>query len=471
MVAVMESSPEFDVVEVVRRAVGIDPPTASETELAWGDEAADLIRGWVDAFQATIQFEQTLPRPLPPLPTDPPDLEPADGADVDEAGAVDRAGADADAAGAGADRDEPLPSLGSQPKPAESSWERERKARRRDLLAELSAFADALRAGRITTGHVDVLATALARVEPAIRMRVLARGDELLASAVASTPERFSARIQRIIARAFDHEGIDRSAAQRARSGLRRGVDEATKMHWLHLDIDPERGHPLFAKLTAEVEAIWHGGHHNGMSGPQVELQALLNLLARPAATAGPDDAEPPTTRQRSSVKKIRGFVLIDIESLLHGEHDRTVCESGSGVHLPVDTVRRLMCIAEVSYGLTINGRIVGHVANAELATPAQRDELRGMYRGCCWPGCTTPFDRTQIHHVIFRSRDGPTDVRWLVPLCGHDHDKVHHEGWKLEIDADRTLTITAPDGTVSVHPFTGLAELDQPRLFDPPAA
>lgn len=461
----MESSAAFDVVDVVRRAAAMDPPTASDTELAWADCASDLVRGWIDAFQAAIQFEQTLPRPLPPLPDEAAgerDNRPDD-ADDDDAG---RAG-EGDAGGP----DEPLPPLGPQPKPCESSWERERKARRRDLLSELAAFAEALRAGRITTGHVDVLATALARLEAAIRMRVLARGDELLAAAVAATPEQFSGRIQRIVAKAFEDEGVDRSAAQRARSGLRRGVDDATKMHWLHLDIDPERGHSLFAKLTAEVEAIWHGGHHKGMSGAQVELQALLNLLAKPAAAAASGDGEPAGTRQRSSVKKIRGLVLIDIESLVHGEHDHTVCETGTGIHLPVDTVRRLMCIAEVSYALTINGRIVGHVANSELATPAQRDELRAMYRTCCWPGCTTPFDRTQIHHVIFRSRDGPTDVRWLVPLCGHDHDKVHHDGWRLEIDADRTLTITAPDGAVTVHPFVALADLDQLRLFDPPAA
>jgi hypothetical protein len=468
MVSVMELSPAFDVVEVVRRAVGMDPPTASEAELAWAEQASDLVRGWIDAFQAMIQFEQTLPRPLPPLPDDR-DAESGDAAQDDRHDAsADDPAADDDTSDAGGP--EPaLPSLGSEPKPAESSWERERKARRRDLLAELSAFAEALRAGRITTGHVDVLAAALARLDPAIRMRVLARGDDLLTAAVVATPERFSGRIQRIIAHAFEAEGIDRSAAQRARSGLRRGVDEATKMHWLHLDIDPERGHPLFAKLTAEVEAIWHGGHHNGLSRPQVELQALLNLLAKPPAAAAPDGE--PHTRRRSSVKKIRGLVLIDIESLLHGEHDRTVCETGSGVHLPVDTVRRLMCIAEVSYALTINGRIVGHAANAELATPAQRDELRGMYRTCCWPGCTTAFERTQIHHVIFRSRDGPTDVRWLVPLCSHDHDKIHHDGWNLQIDTNRTLTITAPNGTVTMHPYIALADLDQPRLFDPPAA
>jgi hypothetical protein len=461
MVVVMESCPEFDVVAVVRRAAGMDPPTASEAELAWADHASDLVRGWIDAFQATIQFERTLPRPLPPVPDDAAgdgDAGPDDAAET----------ADPDDGGGS---DEPLPSLGSQPKPAESSWERDRKARRCDLLAELPAFAEALRAGRITTGHVDVLAAALARLDAAIRMRVLARGDELLTAAVAATPERFSGRIQRIVAKAFEDEGVDRSAAQRARSGLRRGVDDATKMHWLHLDLDPERGHRLFAKLTAEVEAIWHGGHHDGMSRAQVELQALLNLLAKPAAAAVADDGGVPVARQRSSVKKIRGLVLIDIESLLHGEHDRTVCETGSGVHLPVDTVRRLMCIAEASYALTINGRIVGHLANADLATAEQRVELRGMYRTCCWPGCTTPFDRTQIHHVIFRSRDGPTDVRWLVPLCGRDHDRVHHDGWNLEIDTDRTLTITAPNGTVTVHPYIGLADLDQPRLFDPPAA
>jgi hypothetical protein len=93
------------------------------------------------------------------------------------------------------------------------------------------------------------------------------------------------------------------------------------------------------------------------------------------------------------------------------------------------------------------------------------------MYRTCAWPGCTVPFDHTQIHHVIFRRRDGPTDVGLLVPLGNANHDMVHHEGWKLEIDPDRTLTLTAPNGTVTVHPYVPLADLDHPRLFEPPAA
>ncbi len=74
------------------------------------------------------------------------------------------------------------------------------------------------------------------------------------------------------------------------------------------------RGVPLFARLGAEVDAIFHSGSHKGLSRPQVELQALLNLFASPAASAGAspaDDDRPPaaTTRRRSSTKKLCGLV------------------------------------------------------------------------------------------------------------------------------------------------------------------
>ena len=72
-----------------------------------------------------------------------------------------------------------------------------------------------------------------------------------------------------------------------------------------------------------------------------------------------------------------------------------------------------------------------------------------------------------------------------MVPLCTTHHDAIHHHGWSLGIDADRTLTWTTPDDTPRVCPFVPLADLDRPpdagdphtlRLFDdvpkhPPAA
>ena len=70
-----------------------------------------------------------------------------------------------------------------------------------------------------------------------------------------------------------------------------------------------------------------------------MELQALWNLMGAPGSSA----------EQRSSTKAVHGLVLIDIETWLTGAHDRTVCETGSGVPLPPDTVRRMLCMAPLS--------------------------------------------------------------------------------------------------------------------------
>lgn len=442
----MTTAADFDVVGVVARAVALDVESASPSELWWADRAADRVRAWLDAWQAEVEFHMTLP---PPLPADP--------APVDEAPAGEAASGGDGVPGSlpGA---EPLPSLGSSPPAQASPQEMLRKARRARLLADLPSLRDALAAGRITLGHVDLLATAVERLDEAIRIRVLGRGEELLRAACASSPDRFSRAVHRVIAKAYDDEGVDRARRRRSQSGLHRGVDEATGMRWLRLDLDPERGAELFQRLDHEREAIYHAGGAGDLRRDQVELQALLNLLGAPGA------------QQRSSTKKAHVAVIIDIETLAIGAHDRSVCETWSGAALPPDTVRNLICAAEVSFGFAIKGRVVLHLANAELATADQRRELRMTYRTCMC--CDTPFDRCQIHHIVPRSRGGPTTTPLLGPLCTVHHDRIHHEGWTLAIDEHRNVTLTAPDGTEHERPYVPLADHGQPSLFDPdPAA
>ena len=216
----MESSGEaFDVVAVVIRAQRMRIKGAPEAELAWADRAADHIRAWVDAWQAEVQFEQTLPRPLPDPEASDAAAEPDPTVVTDAADDTDRDTAADDLAG-DAHCGEPLPSLGPEPDPHESHAERERKARRTWLLSALPAFLEALRARRITTGHVDVLAVAADRLPVAIRDRVLARGDELLAAAVCKTPEKFSRTIQTVIAK--DRKSVVHSFPTRRSSDLDR---------------------------------------------------------------------------------------------------------------------------------------------------------------------------------------------------------------------------------------------------------
>lgn len=59
------------------------------------------------------------------------------------------------------------------------------------------------------------------------------------------------------------------------------------------------------------------------------------------------------------------------------------------------------------------------------------------------------PFDWCEIHHVIFRTLNGLTDLDNLVPLCSRHHHQVHEGSWTLRLDpTDRTLTLFQPDGT-----------------------
>ena len=123
-------------------------------ELLWADRAADRLRGWLDEWQARVHVELASPRPVP---------QPSSGPNEADHH-TDDAGGTAGEHGGGLGASEPLPLLGDGPRPVESPREQERKYQRAGLLADLPALADLLRAGRVSTGHVDVLAVALGRV-------------------------------------------------------------------------------------------------------------------------------------------------------------------------------------------------------------------------------------------------------------------------------------------------------------------
>jgi hypothetical protein len=447
MLGGVESVDGFDVVAVIARAVALDPSVASTAELLWADRAADRVRGWVDAWQARVHVELTLPRPTGSGPAT---GDGAGGSGDDARGdglpGGDRSGDDA-AAGS-------LPSLGDGPGPVESARERERKARRARLLADLPALADMLRAGRVSTAHVDVFATALAGVPEVIRHRVIDDPAGLLTVAAGCNPDRFSRAVQQAITVAFDREGVERLSRQRSQSQLRRGINPVTGMYWLNAQLDPERGAILFARLDTEREAVFHSGGGANLSREQVELHALLNLTS---TTGG---------EQKSAPGKVHVSILIDAATLSLGVHDRTVCETSTGDPLPVDVARSLICAAKVSYGFSIDGRVIHHVASSSLATADQRRELRMMHRTCIGADCDVPFEHCQIHHVIPRSRDGPTATPLLVPVCTRHHDDLHHRGWVLEIDDHRQITWTTPHGATIDVPFVGFTQ--QPPLFPP---
>ena len=143
--------------------------------------------------------------------------------------------------------------------------------------------------------------------------------------------------------------------------------------------------------------------------------------------------------------------VLIDHRTLVDGLHHNSVCETDNGVPLPVSTVRRMCCDAEIiPVVLGGNGEALDVGRTRRTANRAQRRALRAMHRTCAHPDCTVGFSACRIHHVRWWWRDsGPTDIDNLLPLCERHHHQVHERGWGLTMTTDRVATWTRPDGTV----------------------
>ena len=116
--------------------------------------------------------------------------------------------------------------------------------------------------------------------------------------------------------------------------------------------------------------------------------------------------------------------------------------------------LRRLFDTAHV-HPIIVRGGVVLHAPGCldlgrttRVANRAQRRALRALYRTCAIPGCDTRYDLCQLHHIIWWEHGGRTDLANLLPLCVRHHHAVHDHGWHLVLAADRSLTITYPDGT-----------------------
>jgi hypothetical protein len=126
----------------------------------------------------------------------------------------------------------------------------------------------------------------------------------------------------------------------------------------------------------------------------------------------------------------------------------------GLPVELPLEVLHNVFAVADVVPVIVRNGVILHSRGQLDLARTtrianrAQRRALRALYPTCAVPGCGVRFELCHVHHVIWWRHGGRTDIVNLVPLCNRHHHAVHDLGWQLTLTADRTLTITYPDGT-----------------------
>ena len=324
--------------------------------------------------------------------------------------------------------------------------EASRVVQRADMLGALPEFGSALASGSIVAGHVDVLADTVKKVSDEDRGRVLAEAESLLRSARRLTVDQFAKHVRSEVTRLSADKGLGVFERQRRATYLKVWNDVDGMVH-LRGAFDPERGSVLLSRLEQRVEAMFHSGDREVPVevGPGVEPNDHCRALALLASVNGAGvNGESSST---GCVPRAEIVVHVALDQLTGASDDAEVITTQHGVELPVETVRRLACDADI-VPVVLNGKGVPiDVGRAKrLATAHQRRALGAFYDSCALPECQVKFAHCEPHHIHYWENGGNTDLSKLVPLCSRHHHAAHEGGWKLRLDPDtRELAVDLP--------------------------
>jgi Domain of unknown function (DUF222) len=315
----------------------------------------------------------------------------------------------------------------------------EAAAERGTVCARMPDVAQALADGTIGAAHVDAIVKAAHQLDgDAGQQRLADHAAALVHAAAALTPERFDREVSDLARSLSGDGGLSRQERLRRDRNVRRWVDKHSGMCKTLLSLDPLDDAKVWTAINAAIAATRSADQHDDdRTWDQLQADVVVDLL---------------TGARAAGVERVPEVsVMIDHATLVAGLHDHSTCETSNGSQLPVDTVRRLCCEANlVPIVLGGDGEVLDVGRQRRLATRAQRRALRAMYRTCTHPDCTVPFDSCRIHHVTYWERGGPTDLANLAPLCERHHHLVHEGGWTLQLHPDRRVTWRTPDGAIA---------------------
>jgi hypothetical protein len=383
---------------------------------------------------------------------------------------------------------------------------------REQVCEAMASFETALANGDVSAGHIDAIAAATRNLDENLLAEFHGAEADLLAAAGEQRVEAFERtcrdKARDLVAASNAESDADELNRQREQSRLKRWRDKITGMCHTHLELDPVRDANLKSAYDAHLRRLLKLDGNTGTPWHQLEVQAFLNAIeagvtrpttpphgspvgggagdpvatstaptrtgapaegASPNSTSAfpatptdsgwgatarpgrPEPLEPP----RSELRVPEITVLISLEYLLGQAAEHGICETDNGMPIPISTIRRLCCDAEILPAvLNGNGEVTDLGRSKRTINRAQRRQLRAMHRTCGNPMCSVGFDVCRIHHIRhWTKHHGPTDIDNLLPLCERCHHMVHEGGWTLTMTPDRVATWTRPDGT---HHHTG---------------
>ena len=309
----------------------------------------------------------------------------------------------------------------------------------RGLVTEVAPEMGAvLASGETTAAHVDALGRGL-KIAGAERDAFMAHLPELVEASTTMTASQFDQLVKETAKSVVADDGLSTFERQK-RETFFKMRNEADGCLSVSGKFDPISASILKSKIGRLVENMFHSGDKEVPVEvmPWIEPNDHRQAQALIALVNGAGD----TAQDMPARAEI--VVHVDLETLQHGLHAGGTCRTALGADLPVETVRRLACEAEV-LPVVLDGRSVPiDVGRSKrLATVHQRRALEAVHPTCAIPDCEVIFDHCNVHHIEYWENGGATDLNNMIPLCSGHHHAAHEGGWKLQLDPEtRVLTI-----------------------------
>jgi hypothetical protein len=312
------------------------------------------------------------------------------------------------------------------------------------LAPLLPVTAKARATGAITGGHVSVIIRTIDKLPTTLPVQQVADAETFLVEQAQQFDPTVLARIAQRLVDTLDPDGTL--------------ADEDRQHRHRHLSLVPTGGgmHRLTADLDGETAAL---------------ATAVLHSLAAPRPSEDGDRDE------RSAGQRLHDAFRAVLKLALRSGH---LPQSGGVpatvlISMTADQFESRTGLATTSFGqpLSINqalrladqaaiawivhnstGGILNYGTTQRLATRNQTLALIARDQGCAFPGCTSPPEWTEKHHITPWSKGGRTDLDNLCLLCDHHHDRINTGGW----------TITIRNGQPWFTPPTWLDPEQRPR-------
>ncbi len=273
-------------------------------------------------------------------------------------------------------------------------------------LAQLPATSEALESGEIPQGHARLIARASGESNI---------DEALLVEAANEQPfDEFIKTVRRHQQDCSKDDGQAILDQQRERRSARIFESPETGMFVLSGQFDQITGTRIATALTAKERELWHREDPNARRTPQQRMaDALAELVCEPGDG------------------KTQGTNLLVIADYDVIKQELINARLADGSPIPIGELRLLARDADILpsiFDAKTQNMWLGR--QRRTASEAQRVALMARDEGCVC--CKANPLWCKAHHIIWWSKDGPTDLDNLLLVCDDCHKKIHLHGWTV---------------------------------------